>query len=321
MTQNTQQSDFIALKAYRTKACETEKIISQDVVPSQDRRWNLGTSTLAFNEIHAKKIFVDSNTLKIGSLSISVKDGKLDLGKNVLVGNTDLASVVGGISSGSVGQVLVAGLTGMPTWQTLEVPETGPTGEKGIDGPTGMQGFTGVQGPTGVQGFTGIQGPTGVQGPTGGIFTLTSVSGAELVPNAGNSSPFQLFTSQAIIGVAGEKYMFMFRTNITSASLSDNELVMTLCTTAGNNTPTTSNSFNVLFPSVNILTTHPDQLYSLAITKHYSSITGQQDRTLNFNYIYTFPSSTTTTFSVWSWTQGSNAFARKNAQLTYIKLS
>ena len=157
---------------------------------------------------------------------------------------------------------------------------------------------------------------------------LTSVAGTELTPNASASSPFQLFTSTAITGTSGSTYLFMFRTNLTSTNSAgtDNELVITLTTTSGNNTPTTSNSFNVLFPSVVINTTRPDELTSLAMTRHYGAIgtATRQDRTLTFEYLYTFPSSTTTTFGVWSWTNTTfptSSFIRKNVQLSYIKLS
>jgi hypothetical protein len=158
--------------------------------------------------------------------------------------------------------------------------------------------------------------------------TLPFTIGAELQPNATASSPFQLFTSTPITGTANSTYLFMFRTNLTSTNSAgtDNELNITLTTTAGNTTPTTSNSFNVLNPSVTILNTRPDELTSLALTKHYGALgTGvRQDRTLTFEYLYTFPSATTTTFGVWSWTNTSfptSSFVRKNVQFNYIKMS
>jgi hypothetical protein len=157
---------------------------------------------------------------------------------------------------------------------------------------------------------------------------LTNVAGTELTPNASASSPFQLFTSTAITGTSGSTYLFMFRTNLTSTNSAgtDNEFIMTLTTTSGNTTPTSSNSNNVLNPSVTINTQRPDEATSLAMTKHYGAIgtAVRQDRTLNFSYLYTFPSSTTTTFGVWSWTNTSfptSSFIRKNVQLSYIKLS
>jgi hypothetical protein len=158
--------------------------------------------------------------------------------------------------------------------------------------------------------------------------TLPFTIGAELQPNASATSPFQLFTSTAITGTANSTYLFMFRTNLTSTNSAgtDNELVITLTTTSGNTTPTTSNSFNVLNPSVTILNTRPDELTSLSMTKHYGAIgtAVRQDRTLTFEYLYTFPSATTTTFGVWSWTNTSfptSSFIRKNVQFNYIKMS
>jgi len=153
--------------------------------------------------------------------------------------------------------------------------------------------------------------------------TLPFTIGTAEQPNSGNSVPYQLFTSTAIVGTIGSTYMFNFRTNITSASATEtNEFVMTLTTTSGAVTPTTSNSFNVLNPSVDILTTRPNELTSLAMTKHYSTVTGRQDRTLTFTYLYTFTASTTITFGVWSWAQGTaGTFVRKNYQLSYIKMS
>jgi len=137
-------SDFIALKAFQTKTCTPSSVceiqrasvatevykpktcdilstVSRNVLPSQDRRWNLGSSTAAFNEIYAKRVYVDSNTLTIGNIDISVEDGNLNLGDHVVVGTIDLKNTLSGLTStlnsGILGQVLVSGTNGVPSWQ------------------------------------------------------------------------------------------------------------------------------------------------------------------------------------------------------------
>jgi hypothetical protein len=159
--------------------------------------------------------------------------------------------------------------------------------------------------------------------PTWASPTLLVSAPAQSTPNAGVTTPYQLFISTVINGIAGEWYLFTFRTNLTSATSSESpEIAMTLTTTAGNTTPTTTNSFNVTTPSSNILTTRPDELTSLCISKHYGAITGRQDQTMNFTYMYQFASTATITFGVWSWSQlTSGNYNRKNVSLNYVRLN
>jgi len=116
MTQNyLQQSDFIALKAYKTKNCSD--CLSSDIIPCANRKYNLGSAQYAFNEIHAKKIFVDANTLVIGSgVTLSANGTKL------LVNGKEITSVFETLltllSTGQANQVLSSDGAGGLFWQT-----------------------------------------------------------------------------------------------------------------------------------------------------------------------------------------------------------
>jgi len=116
MTQNyLQQSDFIALKAYKTKNCSD--CLSSDIIPCANRKYNLGSAQYAFNEIHAKKIFVDANTLVIGGgVTLSANGTKL------LVNGKEITSVFETLltllSTGQANQVLSSDGAGGLFWQT-----------------------------------------------------------------------------------------------------------------------------------------------------------------------------------------------------------
>jgi len=159
--------------------------------------------------------------------------------------------------------------------------------------------------------------------PTWANPALGVVAPAQGTPNAGITIPYQLFISTVINGTAGDWYLFTFRTNLTSASTSESpEIAITLTTSAGSVTPTTTNSFNVTTPGSNILTTRPDELTALCISKHYGAISGRQDQNMNFTYLYQFASTATITFGVWSWGNGtSGTFNRKNVSLNYVRLN
>jgi hypothetical protein len=111
MTQNyLQQSDFIAQKAYKTKNClET---MTSSLIPSLDRTYNIGSAQRAINEIHAKKVYVDSNSLVVGTAVLSALGDKLSKGKGTLINGNDVESMLSDyktfLDSGNAGEVFVS---------------------------------------------------------------------------------------------------------------------------------------------------------------------------------------------------------------------
>jgi hypothetical protein len=274
------------------------------------------TSLPSINAVGAMTIGGDVATT---GLTIGRSGYNTTMGGNLAMGGNDITgidAIDGNSASLSIG-------TGAGTTSTIIIGKAGVAVDLVNTVRVGASGSVSAGTAGQVITSAGVGQPTKWANPT-----LPFTIGAELQPNASATSPFQLFTSTPITGALNSTYLFMFRTNLTSTNSAgtDNELNITLTTTAGNTTPTTSNSFNVLNPSVTILNTRPDEATSLALTKHYGAIgtAVRQDRTLTFEYLYTFPSATTTTFGVWSWTNTSfptSSFVRKNVQFNYIKMS
>jgi hypothetical protein len=114
-----QNSDYLFLKVQRHKSCP---VFNYDILPSVNKEFNIGSSTLAFNEIHAKKLFVDANSLVVGSAVISSAGDKIVLAKGTLIGDKDIEGSVSSIEtllkSGTSGQVLTStGPGNTPSWQ------------------------------------------------------------------------------------------------------------------------------------------------------------------------------------------------------------
>ena len=119
------QSDFIARKALINKTIDLPRTLTSNLLPAQDRVLNLGSTTKAFNEIHARTIILD----------------------NGIVGN------------GLTGPTGPQGNDGDPGGP---MGPTGFTGPQGLDGDAG--GPTGPTGPKGDNGSNGATGPTGPRG-------------------------------------------------------------------------------------------------------------------------------------------------------------
>jgi hypothetical protein len=284
MAQNyLQQSDFIALKSYRTKTCDTEKIISQDLIPSQDRRWNLGTSTLAFNEIHAKKVFVDSDTLYIGPLSISVKNGKLDLGSNVIVKNTNLVALVDTLLSGSSGQFLVAAPSGYPTWQTVSA---GPTGD---------------------------QGPTGTQGPTGPVSVMTNYQIRNNGP-AGFTQYHNLFNS-ITINVPSVTATYMLSGTVSVFGTGNSTCFFTFGIESGNSL--TTSGINVIGGAPIGTTT----ILIPAVSITFVPLTNNSNYPVHWNHIYTPGGTGNYTLGIYVCCNQNGVASRGNSQFNIVQLT
>ena len=156
---------------------------------------NIGSPSNPIANIYAGDVFVSTNSLNIGSASLSYNEttSGIELPIGSTVGNTALGSIaILGVlenpptSTGTVGDAYVVTNTspsslyiygaptqdGLNSWLNSGYIQ-GPEGIQGSTGYTGYTGYTGIRGDTGSQGIpgssanTGSSGPQGIQGDTG----------------------------------------------------------------------------------------------------------------------------------------------------------
>jgi len=130
MTQNyLQQSDFIAQKAYKTKNCQ--ETMTSSLIPSIDGTYNIGSASRPINEIHAKKVYVDSNSLVVGTAVLSALGDKLSMGKGTLINGTDVEAILSDfttfINSGNAGEVFVSNGNNITAWNSQFCRATTPS--------------------------------------------------------------------------------------------------------------------------------------------------------------------------------------------------
>ena len=182
-----------------------------DLVPSEDNKFNLGTSAFRWKSLQLGPgtLFIEDLTTGLQA-GLTVRDGVLQIdGANALkVGNiqlteTGLRSLLRSqdITIGEVGDTgFLAVSTGIrfPDGTTLtSASDLGLIGPRGLPGAAGATGATGPRGLTGATGAAGEPGEPGVAGPQGPN-GLTGATGA-----TGATGPQGPAGSQGPVGPAG----------------------------------------------------------------------------------------------------------------------
>ena len=158
------------------------------ILPRATDTVNIGSRDRRFNEIHAKTLTLDANTLIIGDGSISSNAQGGILMNGVPPGGIKLLGTVASPlqlpRDAAIGDAYIIGLNmwvasinrpvSPPSgWVDLGQVK-GPKGEVGPIGGVGPKGDTGQQGPKGDTGQHGIPGPPGPPGPPGTVEQVES---------------------------------------------------------------------------------------------------------------------------------------------------
>lgn len=188
-------------------------LLSQNIIPSADKVYNLGSTGSMFNALYVDKLYVSPNTIYVGGVPISASnDGSIVLPTGSTIGGVNPGSIViKGIKTNTnllptnaiIGDGYIIGthmwvaiknnwpdLTGWTDIGEIKGPmgdkgiqgdkgDTGATGSQGLQGIPGTNsGYTGMTGPMGPKGLnTGYTGPVGPAGPPGTIAGNNSFTG------------------------------------------------------------------------------------------------------------------------------------------------
>ncbi len=172
-----------------------------DIIPSQDNLYSLGSSSFQFNNIY-------SNTVYINNQPISVVDNVLQLPSGTLIGGVAIGTIkILGIKndpselpvSADIGDAYIIG-NNLWVYSTSLVwvnigSIVGPQGQQGITGPTGITGRTGATGYTGYTGPRGQTGPTGYTGPRGLTGSPYQNTGIINLGDFADTGPFNFISS------------------------------------------------------------------------------------------------------------------------------
>lgn len=202
----------------------TNTLNTQNVLPSADTTYSLGSSTRIWNTAYVKTIYGDGTiylTTKSGSQGITFSGNEfrpnstseslsLSLGSSTTPWNNIYGKVLyeNGVSLSSkyiqssttaTATTLVAGASATAVYDkatnkfTFGIPRgaTGATGSTGAQGPKGDKGDTGATGPAGKDGATGATGPKGDTGADGITPLLTVGSDGDWKVSYDNGSTYE----------------------------------------------------------------------------------------------------------------------------------
>ncbi len=211
-----------------TGAAAQWSAVSEDVVPTQDNVFSLGTPDKRWKSLQLGPgtLYIQDQTTG-AQAGLTVKSGALllDGTDSLRIGNIQLTAT--GLKTLTPNTNLTIGDIGGSGSVKLESPLEFPDGTKqmtamlnGLTGPQGAQGLQGLQGPQGIPGAAGAKGDIGLTGPQGaqgvpgiqGLQGVAGVQGAQGVAGVGvnmkgSYATMASFIAAALVGNPGDAWI------------------------------------------------------------------------------------------------------------------